>query len=60
MTVVFDTGSDWLILDTDQCYNCIEPVFNTSNSTTFNTSNSSSLISLTYGSASADGYNSTD
>ena len=60
MTVIFDTGSDWLVLDSDLCNNCIEPVFNTSNSTTFIMNSSSSIVSLTYGSATADGYNSTD
>ena len=30
LNVIFDTGSDWLIVDTDMCYSCIQPVFNTS------------------------------
>lgn len=35
LNVIYDTGSDWLVLDTDFCSTCYQPVFNTSNSTTY-------------------------
>ena len=35
LTVIYDTGSDWLALDTDFCATCVQPVYNTSNSTTY-------------------------
>ena len=60
MTVIFDTGSDWLIIDSDLCSNCIDPVFHTSLSTTFNLPDNEKIISLVYGSANATGFNATD
>jgi len=35
MVVIYDTGSDWLAFDTDYCSNCIQPVYNASQSTTY-------------------------
>lgn len=58
--MIYDTGSDWLVLDTDNCYNCIQPVFNTANSTTFYMSTNQSMSNLAYGSANVYGYNVTD
>jgi len=48
--VVYDTGSDWLTLETDFCNDCNWPYFITAKSNTYkNTSNS--LQNLAYGSA---------
>lgn len=33
--VIYDTGSDWLVLDTDFCSTCHSPVFDTAASTTY-------------------------
>ena len=35
LTLVYDTGSDWLALDTDFCTTCEQPVYNTRKSTTY-------------------------
>ena len=35
LTVIYDTGSSWLALDMDFCASCIQPVYNSSNSTTY-------------------------
>jgi hypothetical protein len=35
LDVIYDTGSDWLVLDTDFCSDCHLPVFNTRNSDTY-------------------------
>jgi len=59
MNVIYDTGSDWLTIETDFCTNCIAPVFNTSASSTY-TNKSSSIFSLKYGSASLTGYSALD
>jgi hypothetical protein len=57
--VIYDTGSDWLVLDTDFCDTCIEPVFNTSNSTSYvNVTNDT--ITQAYGSALIYALNATD
>lgn len=50
LTVIYDTGSDWLALDTDFCSTCIQPVFNTSQSATY-ANESDSIINQQYGSA---------
>jgi hypothetical protein len=34
--VIYDTGSDWLVLDTDFCTDCHLPVFKTKKSSTYN------------------------
>ena len=50
LKVVYDTGSDWLTLETDFCNDCNWPYFITAKSNTYkNTSNS--LQNLVYGSA---------
>lgn len=59
VNVIWDTGSDWLVLDTDFCTNCIQPVFNTASSTSFTKLNTY-VIQQVYGSASLYGYRATD
>jgi hypothetical protein len=57
--VVFDTGSDWFVLEADLCSNCIAPFYRTEESKTvvFDSSNSRSID---YGSASLTGSDATD
>jgi hypothetical protein len=57
--LIYDTGSDWLIVDTDNCQSCNLPVFNTASSTTYTITNTT-LSELNYGSASVKGYYATD
>ena len=59
LTVIYDTGSDWLALDTDFCETCLQPVFNTSNSTTYQNV-SGTIINQRYGSANLYTVNATD
>lgn len=59
LKVIYDTGSDWLVLDTNLCQTCYAPVFDTSASTTY-TQDSSQLLKQVYGSAEIDGYSATD
>jgi len=35
LDVIYDTGSDWLVLDTDFCDNCHDPVYDTRSSTDY-------------------------
>jgi len=64
IAVIFDTGSDMLAVDTDLCPSCYQPVFNTSESSSFARVDYSDyeedLMSYDYVSASLIGYNSTD
>jgi len=59
LDVIYDTGSDWLVLDTDFCDNCHDPVYDTRSSTDYRRV-SRDLMSQEYGSASILGYNATD
>jgi hypothetical protein len=59
LDVIYDTGSDWLVLDTDYCTDCHLPVFATKKSTTYRVVDGD-LMYQEYGSASVTGYNSTD
>lgn len=59
LTVIYDTGSDWLALDTDFCKTCIQPVYNTSSSTTYQNV-SDTVINQAYGSANLYALNGTD
>lgn len=58
VNVVYDTGSDWLTVDTDQCSTCHQPVFDTNLSTSF--VNTTTEHNLLYGSAELDGHENTD
>lgn len=63
MNLIFDTGSDMVVVETDLCPSCIQPVFNTSESTTYTRvgySTRDDLHSMNYLSASLVGYNATD
>jgi hypothetical protein len=60
LDVIYDTGSDWLAVDTDACKYCYQPVFNASQSTTFTNVTSSEASWLSYGSAYLEGFNATD
>ena len=59
LTVIYDTGSDWLALDTEFCASCIQPVFNTSSSTTYK-NESTTEIDQMYGSATLVALNASD
>ena len=59
LDVIYETGSDWLVLDTDFCENCHDPVYDTTSSSDYRKV-SNSLMSQEYGSASILGYNATD
>ena len=52
--VIYDTGSDWLAVDTDVCASCFDPVFNSADSTSF--VNTTTPHNLLYGSAELDGH----
>lgn len=59
LTVIYDTGSDWLVVDTDFCPTCHQPVFKTAQSSTYaNVSNT--IINQVYGSANLYGVSATD
>ena len=63
LTLVFDTGSDMVVVETDLCPSCFQSVFNTSESSSFarvDYTDESDLISMDYLSASLVGYNATD
>lgn len=55
MKVVFDTGSDWLVLEDKDCSNCLSTRFNSSTSTSF-VVNDTTISSRKYGSASLTGF----
>lgn len=57
--MIYDTGSDWLVLDTDFCSTCHAPVFNTAASTSY-VNLSTQARSQTYGSAQLWGYSAQD
>ena len=59
LSVVYDTGSDWLVLDTDFCDTCLNTVFNTSLSTSY-VNVSTDRITQAYGSALIYAVNATD
>lgn len=52
--MIYDTGSDWLAVDTDVCTSCFDPVFNSAQSTSF--VNTTTPHNLLYGSAELDGH----
>jgi hypothetical protein len=35
LDIVFDTGSDWLVLESKTCTNCVSTLYNSDASTTF-------------------------
>ena len=51
LELIFDTGSDWLVLETDFCESCIAPVFQSGLSTTYSILEPK-IYSREYGSAS--------
>jgi hypothetical protein len=57
--VIYDTGSDWLVVDTDFCENCHDPVYDTRTSSDYKRV-SRQKLNQEYGSASIVGYNATD
>ena len=57
--MIYDTGSDWLVLDTDFCRNCHDPVYDTRSSSDYKRVSRSKMYQE-YGSASIEGYNVTD
>jgi len=59
LDVIYDTGSDWLVVDTDFSSNCHDPVYNTRSSTDYRRVSRSKMYQE-YGSASIEGYNVTD
>ena len=59
LDVIYDTGSDWLVLDTDFCGNCHDPVYDTRSSDDYNRVSRTKMYQE-YGSASVEGYNATD
>jgi hypothetical protein len=57
--MIFDTGSNWLWVDSEKCSNCpTVPYFNESSSKTYNTEKEFKV--LRYGSGSVMGYISKD
>ena len=60
MQVVFDTGSDWLILETTECRSCRENRFDTGNSFSFRPYNLGSIDEMSYGSLNVKGYEALD
>lgn len=58
MSVTFDTGSDWLILQSTYCGSCYGDDWDSEESTTYETN--SETKTLSYGSASVDGIIATD
>lgn len=59
LDVIYDTGSDWLVLDTDFCESCHDPVYDTKSSSDYKRV-SRQKMTQEYGSASIVGYNATD
>ena len=59
MKVVFDTGSDWLTVESNDCDNCLGDNFDIGKSDKFKYVSESNLP-LTYGSATLDGNRVTD
>jgi hypothetical protein len=57
MNVTFDTGSSWLILQTNECSACTGSVWDVSSSDTFVAGSS---MTQDYGSATTEGLDSTD
>lgn len=59
LSLIFDTGSDWLVVEDQACTNCVSKRFNRSLSTTFQI-NSTASMQLKYGSASLTGFTGND
>ncbi len=59
LKLIFDTGSDWLVLLDKDCTNCVSTKFNSLNSTTFAVDSTTSKT-LKYGSAQVTGYTGID
>jgi Eukaryotic aspartyl protease len=57
--LIFDTGSDWLVVEDLNCATCESKRFNKTTSTTFEV-NSTATKALNYGSASLKGYTGND
>lgn len=57
--MIFDTGSDWLVVEDINCPTCVSTRFNKTTSTTFEV-NSTASKALNYGSASLTGYTGND
>jgi hypothetical protein len=56
MEVVFDTGSDWLVVEGDSCYNCEGNTFNETSGVKLSSEKTERL----YGSAALEGFEYTD
>ena len=59
LTILYDTATDWLAVDTDFCSNCHYPLFNTRDSSSYY-QNSTSLTQIQYGGTYINGYRSVD
>lgn len=59
MNVVYDTGSDWLVIKADDCSNCVGNLYNYENSDSFKRATKIES-ERNYGSASLKGYESYD
>lgn len=46
LNVIWDTGSNWLMMETDKCSNCIGDTFDTTSSQTYQESGESRTITL--------------
>ena len=57
--LIYDTGSDWLLVETDFCPSCIAPVFDTGSSTTYARVSDDKIYQY-YGSGSMSGYRAKD
>ena len=60
MDVVYDTGSDWLVIEGSDCGNCEGNKYNTADSEGTPTQTNASQTERNYGSASLTGYEYTD
>ena len=60
MRMNFDTGSDWLIVETTDCRTCLQNKFDPSQSGSFDRDWSGELTEMEYGSLYALGYEATE
>ena len=59
MTVVYDTGSDWLVIEAHICATCLDNTYDHTLSSTYNLVDQD-LVEHLYGSAALYGYDVTD
>ena len=59
LDVIFDTGSDWLVVEDTSCTTCVSTIFNKTKSTTFEVNSTTTRV-LNYGSASFQGHTGND